>query len=277
MLDQYEYEHDYLRLLKSVEVTGEVVEGRNGDTLSCFGKMLEIRSLEKGYFPILTTRKMHLDGILGELAAFVRGATMLRDFKNWGCNYWDANAIAWKANEDHAASELRVGKLYGAQWRNFNGVDQLKALLKGLKEQPTSRRHILTAYNPAELHLACLPPCHLMVQYSVRRGYWLESCVYMRSVDLCVGLPTDVALYAAMQIVLANELALYPGPITFMLGDAHIYANHLDALNEQTAREPGELPTYDLLGHSRITEFTPDDLVLLNYRPQPRIDYVFNV
>jgi thymidylate synthase len=269
------YEHNYIKLLNDVEVTGELVKGRNGDTLSCFGKMLEIRSLEEARFPILTTRKMHVGGILGELAAFVRGATMLSDFKKWGCNYWDANAEAWATNEGR--EKLHVGKIYGAQWRNFNGVDQLTKLVKGLKEQPTSRRHILTAYNPAELDLGCLPPCHLMVQYSVRRGGVLESCVYMRSVDLCVGLPTDVALYAAMQIVLANELALDPGAITFMLGDAHIYTNHLDALAEQTARTPGELPTYDLLDSPRITEFVPDDLILIDYKPQPRIDYAFNV
>jgi len=269
------YEVDYIKLLNDVEVTGELVKGRNGDTISCFGKMLEIRSLEDGYFPILTTRKMHIDGILGELAAFVRGATMLKDFKKWGCNYWDSNATAWEGNEGR--TELHVGKIYGAQWRNFNGVDQLKVLVKGLKEQPTSRRHILTAYNPAELDLGCLPPCHLMVQYSVRRGGWLESCVYMRSVDLCVGLPTDVALYAAMQIVLAEELAFYPGTITFMLGDAHIYANHLGKLKEQTARYIQDLPEYNLLGSPKITEFVPDDLILLNYKPQPRIDYAFNV
>lgn len=271
------YEVDYIKLLNDVEVTGELVKGRNGDTISCFGKMLEIRSLEDGYFPILTTRKMHIDGILGELAAFVRGATMLKDFKKWGCNYWDTNAEVWVGNKYCLPGDHQVGKIYGAQWRNFNGVDQLTKLVKGLKEQPTSRRHILTAYNPAELDLGCLPPCHLLVQYSVRRGGWLESCVYMRSVDLCVGLPTDVALYAAMQIVLAEELALYPGTITFMLGDAHIYTNHLDKLAEQTARYIQDLPEYNLLRSPKITEFVPDDLILLNYKPQPRIDYAFNV
>lgn len=275
MLNQYET--DYLVLLDEVRQHGELVKGRNGDTLSCFGKMLEIRSLEDGMFPLLTTRKMFLKGILGELAAFVRGAQDLRVFQDFGCNYWDENAGNWHLNRGVEYSEQRVGKIYGAQWRNFNGVDQLKQLVKGLKEEPTSRRHLLTAYNPAELNLGCLPPCHLLVQYSVRRGSWLESCVYMRSVDLCVGLPTDVALYAAMQIVLAAELGLYPGPVTFMLGDAHIYENHLTLLDEQLKRKPSALPRYDLLEHTHLIDFVPEDLILLEYNTHPRINYAFNV
>lgn len=268
-----EYENDYLELLRTVTTRGELVSGRNGDTLSCFGKMLEIRSLEEGLFPVLTTRKMHVDGIFGELAAFVRGAQLVSEFKKWGCNYWDANAKAWSGEAGV------VGKMYGAQWRNFNGVDQLKQLVKGLKSEPTSRRHILTAYNPAEVDLGCLPPCHLLVQYSVRRGGYLESCVYMRSVDLCVGLPTDVALYAAMQIVLAGELELYPGIITFMLGDAHIYANHLKNLEDQLKRVPYPLPVYEILDPTDISllNFVPEDIRLVNYNAHLRIDYEFNV
>lgn len=271
------YEENYLNLLNKVRNTGEPIEGRNGQTISRFGDKLKIDALKDNTFPVLTTRKMHTPGIFGELAAFVRGETSLMRFKYWGCNYWDENAENWPPNKDKPFQEYEVGKIYGAQWRNFNGVDQLKDLIHNLKHHPYSRRHVLTAYNPAELDQGCLPPCHLLVQYAVRGGTYLESCVYMRSVDLCVGLPTDVALYAAMQVVLAAELGLYPGRITFMLGDAHIYVNHLEQVAEQLIRVPRALPNYDLLQGTKLLEFVPDALILFNYNPQSRINYAFNV
>jgi thymidylate synthase len=162
------WEHDYLKLLYEVAESGEVQEGRNGTTLSKFGVMIESRDLEDAHFPILTTRKMYPEGIFGELAAFVRGAEMLREFKQFGCNYWDANAAAWKINQGRPIDDHRVGKLYGSKWRWFHGVDQLEQLVRGLKEEPRSRRHVLTTYDPSEEY-QCLPPCHLLAQYPVRR------------------------------------------------------------------------------------------------------------
>jgi thymidylate synthase len=271
------YEHNYLELLTECLASGEIVEGRNGETRSLFGVQFEIRDLEEAVFPILTTRKMYPDGIFGELAAFLQGATMLQQFKNYGCNYWDANAAAWLPNRDVPQSMQKVGRIYGAQWRNFNGHDQLKKLLLTLKTDPTSRRHLLTAYNPAEVDQGCLPPCHLLAQYSVRRGGILESIVYMRSVDLVLGLPTDVVLYATLQLLLAREIGVDAGAITFMLGDAHIYENHLALIEEQINRAPYPQPVLEFLPGTTIWNFRPGDVVLNNYEHHDAIAYPFNV
>jgi thymidylate synthase len=270
-MQAYSFERRYLDLLEECLAQGEPVEGRNGNTLSMFGKSLEFRNLEDCLFPLLTTRKMHIDGILGELAAFVRGCSQVSDFKNYGCNYWDANAEAW-------GKPGSVGKIYGGQWRDFNGVDQLKELVTGLREAPTSRRHVLTTYNPAETQLGCLPPCHLLAQFSVRRWGYLECCVYMRSVDLCVGLPTDVALYSTLVIVLAEQLGLYPGAITFFFGDAHIYENHKAQVYQQLERWPHRPPTFIVNNESvQLEHFVPDDISIIGYQHHDPIKYTFNV
>jgi thymidylate synthase len=271
------WDYEYNELLTQVLDVGETVHGRNGTTRSVFGTMISCYDLEDSIFPILTTRKIYYEGIFGELAAFVRGATRLLEFKNWGCNYWDANAIAWHRNKDKSVGHMEVGRIYGSQWRNFDGHDQLKALLLGLKLNPTGRRHVLTSYNPAEVEQGCLPPCHLLAQYSVRRQGTLESCIYMRSVDLCVGLPTDMVLYAAMQVVIAHELNLQPGAITFMLGDAHIYENHLPLLEEQLARKPRHGPVYEIAPDTKLLNFRPTDLTLPEYKHYDPIKYPFNV
>lgn len=271
------FEDNYFKLLSQVINHGEHVTGRNGSTRSIFGASIEFRDLEDGLMPLLTTRKMYYKGIFGELAAFIQGATRLLEFKNRGCNYWDENAAAWYRNKDKPQGHQEVGRIYGAQWRNFNGCDQLKRLLVGLKNNPTSRRHILSAYNPAELEQGCLPPCHLLAQYSVRRGGFLESCVYMRSVDLCVGLPTDVVLYAALQAIIAHELKLYPGAITFMLGDAHIYENHIPLLQTQLSREIAAPPLYSIEEDMQVLNFHQEDITIFNYTPQEAIKYEFNV
>jgi len=271
------YEHGYLSLLEQCLETGEIVKGRNGHTRSVFGVAFEIRDLEEDTFPVLTTRQMYPRGIFGELAAFLQGATMLQQFKNYGCNYWDANAANWLPNKGIHQSQQRVGRIYGAQWRNFNGHDQLKKLLFTLKNEPTSRRHLLTAYNPTEVDQGCLPPCHLLAQYSVRRGAWLESCIYMRSVDLVIGLPTDVVLYATLQVLLANELRLYPGAMTFMLGDAHIYENHVELLANQVKRKPFAPPKLAFTKETSVLNFYPADVELLDYQHHDSIPYAFNV
>lgn len=271
------WDHDYNDLLIKVLDDGEVVRGRNGTTRSVFGASVECRDLEEAIFPILTTRQIYYKGVFGELAAFVRGSQKLYEFKKFGCNYWDANAKAWVGNLGLPPELFSVGRIYGAQWRNFNGIDQLDELVRGLKSDPTSRRHVLTAYNPAEVHLGCLPPCHLLAQYSVRRGGILESCIYMRSVDLCVGLPTDMVLYAALQIALAAELNVDPGAITFMFGDAHIYENHLPMLEEQLSRDSVPGPGYEVSDDISVLNFVPEDIVLTGYEHHAPIAYTFNV
>lgn len=270
------YETSYIRLVNEVATYGNVRETRAGPTRSIFGTSIKLPNISTHGFPILTTRKMHPKGVWGELAAFLQGATYLQTFKNLGCNYWDANAAAWPENDKVDPSLHRVGKIYGGQWLNFYGVNQLEELLRSLERNPTSRRHLLTTYNPAELDLGCLPPCHLLAQFQVREPF-LDCCVYMRSVDLCLGLPTDIVLYATLMHLIAAELDLRSGELTFMMGDTHIYENHLELWETQANRRPYKLPTLVSSFTNDISNFHPSALTLQGYQHHDAILYPFNV
>lgn len=271
------FELDYNNLVARVITNGEHRQSRAGFTLSLFGQALVIDCLEYGEFPILTQRRIHVQGILGELAAFLRGATDLATFKKFGCNYWDANAKAWPRNVGVFEDQLSVGEIYGAQWRNWAGyLDQIKVLAKNLKQDPYSRRHLLTAYNPSRLDEMCLPPCHLMAQFNVRTTKHLDCIVYMRSVDLCLGLPSDVVLYATLLLLFCKETGYKPGKLTFMLGDTHVYRNHADIVQEHQLREVHPLPTYKLNPSISLDTFCPEDLELHNYQHSGVLNYEFN-
>jgi thymidylate synthase len=275
------FEGRYLDLVSSVIKHGASRLTRNGLTRSIFGSHLAIHDLEDGHFPILTTRKMYLKGVWGELAAFIRGADDLQTFKDFGCNYWDDNAKAWDMNEDEAA--LMVGRIYGVQWRNFCGAeyyfDQLTELVKELKENPSSRRHVLSSFNPADVqdNLGCLPPCHLLAQFNVRNNRRLDCIVYMRSVDLCLGLPSDIVLYATLLILLANECGYKPGSLMFMMGDTHVYENHIEEFRRQARRPVTDLPMWKLEEGTKLFEFYPRNIFLDNYEHHDQINFIFNV
>ena len=275
------YESDYLSLCQSVCALGETRASRVGNTHQLFGTMLRISSLMYNRFPILTTRKMHPRGVFGELAAFLKGATELSEFQAEGCNYWDDNAHKWTGNLGRTKDKYKVGRIYGAQWRNwegddeFQGLDQIYELVKGIKTNPTSRRHLLTTYNPGELQLGCLPPCHLLAQFNVRAPF-LDCMVTMRSVDLCLGLPSDVVLYAALLLLVAKDTGYVAGELTFSMGDTHVYANHRDMLYDQQLREPGLEPKFVLDPDASLDNFSADDITLINYNPQPAIKYALN-
>ena len=272
------FEQSYLQLLRFVRDSGEDRPSRAGETRSVFGGALRIESLTKGEFPILTTRQIFYKPVLGELAAFLEGATTLEQYKAHGCNYWDANAEAWAMNEGLPVEEMVVGRNYGVQWRDWDyEIDQLRNLVNGIIADPYGRRHIVTAWHPSELDMSCLPPCHILFQASVRRGTQLDLGVYMRSVDLCVGLPADIVLYATLLLLLAQETGYKPGNLTFFFGDMHIYANHLGLLNEQMSRLPQLLPTFTLDKTATIDNFVPSHLVLHDYEHAERINYAFNV
>jgi len=271
------YEENYFSLLKDVLANGEVRSSRVGDTISVFGASITIPDLTQGYFPLLTTRKMAPTGILGELAAFIRGASDLATFKKFGCNYWDYNAAQWLPNTDVPLEQQQVGRIYGVQWRDWNGKhDQLAALVNSIESDPQGRRHILTTWNPSDLPAGCLPPCHIMAQFYVSKGKQLDCMVYMRSVDLCLGLPSDVVLYAALLCLVAKRTNYIPGMLKFSFGDAHIYANHAKALLTQLNRQPNVGPTYSLAVDSSLFAFQPDDFVFDNYNPHERISYELN-
>lgn len=272
------YEREYNALVDYVASTGEPRFSRAGNTRSIFGTTLRIDSFSKGKFPILTARKMFYKPVFGELAAFLKGSAMLQTFKDFGCNYWDANAKEWIKNEYKPVEDWEVGQIYGAQWRNWRaaGYDQLKALIYGLKNGPFSRRHLLTTYDPEETN-ACLPPCHLLAQFNVTVTGNLDCIVYMRSVDLCLGLPSDVVLYAALMLVICNEVNLKPGILTFMMGDTHIYENHLDIWALHGSLPVYAAPKYNLDKIAAIDNFHPEFLDLLDYEHGDKLDYPFNV
>jgi thymidylate synthase len=228
-------------------------------------------------FPLLTTRAVPYRGVLGELAAFIEGTSSLSRFKELGCNYWDGNAEAWAPGQD------TVGRIYGVQWRDWrNGdrsIDQLKRLVEGLISRPYDRRHILTAWNPGELEEMCLPPCHIFAQfYRSSVSSRLDCTVYMRSVDLCLGLPADLVLYAMLLTLIAEETKLHPGMLIFMLGDAHIYENHLDSWKIQRSREPhSDLPKAHFPAGMGLWNFDPTQVSFVGYHPEPNIKYELNV
>lgn len=264
----------YLSLVKNVLETGAKRKTRAGPTRQRFGRVIEIDCLRDGRFPILTSRKIFYKPVLGELAAFLRGATDLKTFKDFGCNYWDANAATWGVNRSLPQEDWDIGNIYGAKWRNFNDIDQLEKLIINLVREPSSRRHLLTAYDPAEDY-QCLPPCHLMAQFNVDNDSFLDCIVYMRSVDLCLGLPSDIILYATLMLLVAQETGYKPGTLTFMLGDTHIYENHVDIFKKQFVGPVFDLPTWELDANATIDNFEPKHLSLINYQHGEKLEYPF--
>jgi len=276
MTGDNDYDDTYQGTVVGVIQHGSMEETRVGPAVATFGATVRLVSLGNGHFPILTNRKMHWKPIFGELAAFLEGATDLATFKKYGCNYWDANAAAWEKNKGKPVEEWRVGKIYGAQWRNMNGVDQLQQVVKSLIMEPTSRRHVMTTWNPADLDDMCLPPCHILTQFCVHNGR-LYTSVYMRSVDMCLGFPTDVVLYAGLSILMAQTVGLRLGSLTFMLGNVHVYENHFEALKVHLNQESHEPPTWALDPRASVFNFKPEMLEIINYQHSDEVKYELNV
>lgn len=271
------FEIDYVNLVSEVLTKGELRQSRAGFTYSCFGTTFTTDCLERGLFPILTQRKMSPQGVWGELAGFLRGATDLATFKAYGCNYWDKNAADWKFNKDVPIEDHMVGKIYGYQWRHWaEHLDQMQMLIDGLKANPYGRRHLLTTYDPAELDGMCLPPCHLLAQFNVRTTQHLDCIVTMRSVDLCLGLPSDIILYATLMLILCNATGYKPGRLSFMMGDSHVYKNHVDTFQSHAVRPMHDLPKFTLDPLATVNTFMPEDLVLTDYKHSGVLSYAFN-
>ncbi len=269
------YENRYLDILHEVLQYGEPRPSRAGSVLGMFGVSFTVDCRE--YFNLLTTRQIFYKPVLGELAAFLKGGKDLQTFKRYGCNYWNANAAAWSKNKDVPPIDQRVGRIYGVQWRNWGyEIDQLEELVEGLQTNPFDRRHIVTAWNPTDRDDMCLPPCHIMFQCYVTEGE-LHMQVYMRSVDLCLGLPSDVVLYQTLLLILANECDLRPGNLTMVLGDAHIYHNHIEMAERQARMRPKKLPSFKLNCNAGIDSFVPEYLDVIGYTHEPAIAYPLNV
>jgi len=263
----------YASLCLQVMHAGGRRPSRVGGTTSLPGLSLKTARVADE-FPIITTRKVFPRGILGELCAFMRGATDLQTFKDLGCNYWDHNASQWAPNKGLPKEEWQVGRIYGVQWRDWNGVlDQIQALIDSIKQDPYGRRHLLTTWNPSELPQMCLPPCHLLAQFYVN-GTDLDCIVTMRSVDLALGLPSDLVLYGALLMLIARATNYDTGRLHFQFGDAHIYDAHLEQLRHQL-RSFGSIyvPQMTLSATTDILAPSTSDFVLSNYFPLEAIKY----
>ena len=213
------YESTYAGLIQGVMRNGTLRKTRNGDTRSVFGKVFEV---DQSTIPLLVGRRVYYKGVLGELAAFLRGPSHVRDFTVAGCKYWND----WADKDGY----LRLD--YGNLWSNFGGYDQIAALKKSLKKDPFSRRHIISGWNPANLDDLSAPCCHIMYQWYVTNDNKLEMIWTQRSVDVMIGLPSDVILATTWNHLLANELGFEPGRVIFMLGDCHIYENHATGVDQ---------------------------------------------
>jgi thymidylate synthase len=255
----------YLDLLDFVLKNGTKKEDRTGTgTLNIFGYQMRF-DLNKG-FPLLTTKKLHLKSIIYELLWFLKGDTNIKYLNDNGVTIWDEWA------DEHGD----LGPIYGYQWRSwpsYNGkhIDQITGLINSIKDNPDSRRHIVSAWNVADLEYMALPPCHLLFQFYVENGT-LSCQLYQRSADIFLGVPFNIASYSLLLIMIAHVTKLTPREFIHTLGDAHIYSNHIDQVKLQLTRNPRKLPTMKLNRDIRnIFDFDYDDFSLENYNPHPHI------
>jgi len=257
-------ERQYLDLLTDILVNGARREDRTGTgTLSVFGRQMRF-DLAAG-FPLLTTKRVHFKSIVLELIWFLSGQTNVKWLQERGCTIWDE----W-ADE---AGEL--GPVYGKQWRNWAApdgrtIDQMANVVRSLRGNPESRRHIVSAWNPAEVDDMALPPCHCLFQFYVAEGR-LSCQLYQRSADVFLGVPFNIASYALLTAMMAQVTGLAPGEFVHTLGDAHLYLNHVDQARLQLEREPLPLPRLVLAPHEDLFSFAPEDIAVKGYRPHPAI------
>ncbi|MBP82894.1 MAG: thymidylate synthase [Verrucomicrobiales bacterium] len=258
----------YLDLLNHVLENGKARGDRTGTgTISVFGAQARFDLRES--FPCLTTKKVHLRSIIHELLWFLNGDTNIKYLNDNGVTIWDE----W-ANEDG-----NLGPVYGKQWRSWaigdgsQTIDQLARVVDSIKNNPTSRRHIVSAWNPADVEEMALPPCHTMFQFYVDTTAEELSCqLYQRSADLFLGVPFNIASYALLTMMMAQVCDLKPGDFVHTFGDLHLYQNHLDQTREQLSREPRSLPQMKLNPVVKeIDGFCYDDFKLVGYDPHPTI------
>ncbi|MGG4490967.1 thymidylate synthase [Metabacillus idriensis] len=255
----------YLDLCKHVLETGSVKEDRTGTgTISTFGYQMRF-DLKEG-FPLLTTKKLHLKSIIHELIWFLRGDTNVKYLQENGVRIWNE----W-------ADEFgELGPVYGHQWRSWAGaegetVDQIAKLIEQIKNNPDSRRLIVSAWNPADVDKMALPPCHCFFQFYVADGK-LSCQLYQRSADVFLGVPFNIASYALLTLMVAHVTDLEPGEFVHTFGDVHIYKNHLEQVDLQLSRDVRELPKMKLNPAVKsIFDFTYEDFTLEGYDPHPHI------
>jgi len=273
-------EYNYLSLIEKIIKTGEVRETRNATTKSIFGERLEFNISES--IPFLTTKKLAWKTVIKELLWFLSGSTDNQKLLDQNVKIWNGNATREYMDsigfKDREVSDL--GPIYGHQWRHFNasyknhktdytnqGIDQINQILYLLKNDPMSRRIILTAWNPSQIMEMNLPPCHMMAQFYVK-GDELSCQMYQRSADIGLGLPFNIASYAVLTYILAKLTNLKPSKLIIVIGDAHIYSNHEEVLKEQIKRKPFNFPKLIInpdKEFKNIEDFNIDDFLVEEY------------
>ncbi len=281
---------EYLKLCKHVLENGQVKDDRtNTGTLSLFGYQMRY-DLNEG-FPIVTTKKVHLKSVIYELLWFINGDTNIKYLVDNGVSIWNdwpyqkftqsskyqgqtkkEFAEMIKADADFAHEWGDLGPVYGKQWRDFAGIDQLETLINSLKTNPNSRRHILSAWNPADVEEMALPPCHSFIQFYVSKDNRLSCQLYQRSADIFLGVPFNISSYSLLTMMIAQVCGLKLGDFIHTIGDAHIYSNHIEQVNLQLSREPFKLPEMKINQNVKsIYDFKYEDFELVDYQSHPGI------
>jgi thymidylate synthase len=278
-------EQQYLNLIQKIMREGVMEEGRNGNTLSVFGELMRF-SLNDRKIPFLTTKKLAWKTALKELLWFIRGETNNTTLNEQGVHIWDANSTRNFLDDRGLITreEGDLGPIYGYQWRHFNapyqnchtnysgqGIDQLQYIINNLKSadpiKRTSRRLIMTAWNPCQLDEMALPPCHVMVQFQVTLGNKLSCMLFQRSGDIGLGVPFNIASYSMLTHLLAHHCGLEAHEFVYTLGNAHIYDDHIEALSQQLQREPLKFPRLSINQiYENINDYKVEDFVVEDYQ-----------
>lgn len=255
----------YLDLLSYVLKNGQEKDDRTGvGTISIFGYQMRF-NLERG-FPLLTTKKLHIRSIIYELLWFLRGETNIKFLKDNKVSIWD----------EWADEKGELGPIYGKQWRSWQGangesIDQISRLIHQIKENPNSRRLIVSAWNVSDIEKMALPPCHCLFQFYVLNGK-LSCHLYQRSADIFLGVPFNIASYSLLTYMIAEVCNLVPYEFIHSFGDAHLYKNHIEQAKEQLKRKPKKLPRLKIKRKiNNIFDFKYDDFEILDYNPHPHI------
>ena len=260
---------EYLDLLKKVKDSGKPKGDRTGTgTISIFGHQMRFNLKES--FPLLTTKKIHFKSVAYELLWFLKGDTNIKYLKDNGVSIWD----------EWADENGDLGPVYGIQWRDWKGADgfhdQISSVIEQIKNNPNSRRHIVSAWNVAEIPSMALAPCHILFQFYVQDGK-LSCQLYQRSADVFLGVPFNIASYALLTHMIANVCNLEVGDFVHTLGDAHLYNNHLTQAEEQLSRSPLEPPQIKVSQKTSIDAYEFEDFELINYQHHPHIPAVVAV
>jgi|SRR5437868_8437198 len=278
-------EKQYLDLIKYIIDHGKHKLDRTGvGTLSLFGSMMRFNLTNS--FPLLTTKKIFWKGVVEELLWFLHGSTNCQELAKKGVNIWNANGtrdFLDKRGLQHY-EENDLGPIYGFQWRHFGanynrydsdytnqGIDQIRECIRLIKTDPLSRRIILTAWNPSDLHKMALPPCHIFAQFEVYDNQ-LSCIMYQRSCDMGLGVPFNIASYSLLTCLIAHSCGLNAKEFIYMMGDAHVYLSHIEPLKEQMTRNPRLFPQLEFLCEPKDIDFyTSTDFRIINYEPYPAI------